>query len=209
MFLGHWDTFTFLLVAWTNRERQVELEVMPEREKTYRSVYITVPPNLVRQERPTFLWAIIQKYMSLTQCFCTPCLPCPITTIGDIDIIAAMGDSLTAATGATSTAFMDLFMDNRGLSWCIGGQWTYRNSSTLPNILKEFNPNLFGYSVADSYPFHLASQFNVAEIGSVSADMVYMARTLIRRIRNDPRVDFKRHWKMVTISIGEFMFYKE
>lgn len=128
--------------------------------------------------------------------------PFPLIT-GDIDIIAAMGDSLTAATGATSTAFMDLFIDNRGLSWCIGGQWSYRNSTTLPNILKEFNPNLFGYSVSDSYPFHLGSQFNVAEIGGVSADMVFMARTLINRIRSDPRVDFKRHWKMLTISIGE------
>lgn len=113
-----------------------------------------------------------------------------------------MGDSLIAATGATSSAFMDLFIDNRGLSWCIGGQWTYRNSTTLPNILKEFNPNLFGYSVGDSYPFHLASQFNLAEIGGVSSDMPFMARTLIRRIRSDPRVNFKRHWKMLTIAIG-------
>lgn len=113
-----------------------------------------------------------------------------------------MGDSLTAATGATSAAFMDLFIDNRGLSWCIGGQWTYRNSTTLPNILKEFNPNLFGYSVGDSYPFHLASQFNVAEIGGVSADMPYMTRTLIRRIKSDRRVDFAKHWKMLTITIG-------
>lgn len=124
-------------------------------------------------------------------------------SIGDIDIIAALGDSLTAATGAASTAFMDLFIDNRGLSWCIGGQWTFRNSTTLPNILKEFNPKLFGYSVGDSYPFHLASQFNVAEIGGVSADLVFMARTLIHRIKSDPRVDFRRHWKMLTVSMGK------
>lgn len=37
--------------------------------------------------------------------------------IGDIDVIAAIGDSLTAASGATSTRFQDLFMENRGLSW--------------------------------------------------------------------------------------------
>ncbi|XP_055693017.1 phospholipase B1, membrane-associated-like [Lutzomyia longipalpis] len=121
---------------------------------------------------------------------------------GDIDIIAAMGDSLTAATGATSTSFMDLFMENRGLAWCIGGQWDWHNSTTLPNILRAFNPKLFGYSIGDSYPFHRASQFNVAEIGAVSADLPYMARTLIRRIKSDRRVNFKKHWKMLTISMG-------
>uniref|UniRef100_A0A1B0CG62 Putative phospholipase b1 membrane-associated n=1 Tax=Lutzomyia longipalpis TaxID=7200 RepID=A0A1B0CG62_LUTLO len=120
----------------------------------------------------------------------------------DIDIIAAMGDSLTAATGATSTSFMDLFMENRGLAWCIGGQWDWHNSTTLPNILRAFNPKLFGYSIGDSYPFHRASQFNVAEIGAVSADLPYMARTLIRRIKSDRRVNFKKHWKMLTISMG-------
>lgn len=36
---------------------------------------------------------------------------------GDIDVIAAIGDSLTAASGATSTRVQDLFMENRGLSW--------------------------------------------------------------------------------------------
>lgn len=57
-------------------------------------------------------------------------------------MIAAMGDSLTAANGATSTKFLDLTMENRGLSWCIGGQWDWRNSTTLPNILKVYNPKV-------------------------------------------------------------------
>lgn len=61
---------------------------------------------------------------------------------GDIKVIAAMGDSLTAANGATSTRFLDLTMENRGLSWCIGGQWDWRNSTTLANILKVYNPKV-------------------------------------------------------------------
>ncbi|XP_053684874.1 phospholipase B1, membrane-associated-like [Sabethes cyaneus] len=121
---------------------------------------------------------------------------------GDISVIAAMGDSLTAASGAASDSMVGLYMENRGLAWCIGGQWNWRNVTTLPNILKEFNPKLVGYSLGDAYPFHRETQFNMAEIGAVSYDMPFMARSLVKRIRSDPRVDFKRDWKLVTISIG-------
>uniref|UniRef100_A0A182TIB6 Lipase domain-containing protein n=1 Tax=Anopheles melas TaxID=34690 RepID=A0A182TIB6_9DIPT len=61
---------------------------------------------------------------------------------GDINVIAAMGDSLTAATGAAASGFIDLYQENRGLAWSIGGQWDWRNVTTLPNILKVFNPKV-------------------------------------------------------------------
>ncbi|XP_053670197.1 phospholipase B1, membrane-associated-like [Anopheles nili] len=121
---------------------------------------------------------------------------------GDINVIAAMGDSLTAATGAAASGFVDLYQENRGLAWSIGGQWDWRNVTTLPNILKVFNPQLVGYSYGDAYPFHRDSQFNMAEIGAVSYDIPYMARAMVQRIRRDPRVDWKRDWKLVTIAIG-------
>ncbi|XP_050093192.1 phospholipase B1, membrane-associated-like [Anopheles aquasalis] len=121
---------------------------------------------------------------------------------GDIRVIAAMGDSLTAASGASATQFTDLYQENRGLAWSIGGQWDWRNVTTLPNILKVFNPQLVGYSYGDSMPFHWETQFNMAEIGAVSYDIPHMARAMVQRIRRDRRVDWKRDWKMVTIAIG-------
>lgn len=93
-------------------------------------------------------------------------------------------------------------MENRGLAWSIGGQWTWRNATTLPNILKEFNAGLVGYSRNDAYPFHADSQLNMAEIGAVSADLPYMTKALVERIRRDRRVDFKRDWKLVTVCMG-------
>lgn len=117
-------------------------------------------------------------------------------------MIAALGDSLTAASGASSIRVSDLFIENRGLSWSIGGQWDWRNATTLPNILKEFNPNLVGYSKQDSWTYHRESQFNMAEIGASSADMPYMAKTLVQRIKHDRRISLKNSWKMVTIAIG-------
>jgi hypothetical protein len=39
---------------------------------------------------------------------------------GDIDIIGAMGDSLTAGTGSAAANLFELTIDNRGMSWSAG-----------------------------------------------------------------------------------------
>ena len=64
---------------------------------------------------------------------------------GDIDVIAAMGDSLTVGVGMTSTNILDLLTENRGLVAYIGGQENWRKYLTLPNILKVYfitNPRI-------------------------------------------------------------------
>lgn len=106
---------------------------------------------------------------------------------GDIDIIAAVGDSLTSATAANSMGLWEVLVENRGLSWCIGGQGDWRSHLTLPNIIKEFNPNLFGYSLSDSYNVHQSAQFNVAENIATTSDMPYNTRTLMDRMKLDTR----------------------
>lgn len=67
---------------------------------------------------------------------------------------------------------------------------------TLPNILKVFNPNLIGYSLRDSLSIERASQFNVAEGGAVSFQTPYMSKILVKRIKNDPRINIKKDWKV-------------
>lgn len=121
---------------------------------------------------------------------------------GDIDIIAAMGDSLTSATGANSRNILEALIENRGLSWSIGGQGNWRTTLTLPNIMKEFNPKLFGYSLSDAYVIHKPAQFNVAENIATASDMPFNARTLLNRMKEDNRVRWKEHWKLVTLMIG-------
>ncbi|XP_039428997.1 phospholipase B1, membrane-associated-like [Culex pipiens pallens] len=121
---------------------------------------------------------------------------------GDIDIISAVGDSLTSATAANSVALWELLIENRGLAWCIGGQGTWRTHLTLPNILKEFNPKLFGYSLFDSYNVHHSAQFNVAENIATTTDMPYNAAKLVARMKLDPRVQWNKHWKLLTFMIG-------
>lgn len=78
---------------------------------------------------------------------------------GDIDIIAAMGDSLTAGNGALATNILQVLIENKGVSWSIGGQGSWHKYLTLPNIIKVFNPNLYGYSLSDGYSTGKESRF--------------------------------------------------
>lgn len=78
---------------------------------------------------------------------------------GDIDIIGAMGDSITAGNGALATNILQVFIENKGVSSTIGGQSTWHKFLTLPNILKVFNPDLYGYSLSDGYSVDKISRF--------------------------------------------------
>lgn len=53
---------------------------------------------------------------------------------GDIDVVAAIGDSLTAGNGAMATNILQVFIENKGVSWSIGGQGNWRKFLTV-NIL--------------------------------------------------------------------------
>uniref|UniRef100_A0A1B6GTS3 Phospholipase B1, membrane-associated n=1 Tax=Cuerna arida TaxID=1464854 RepID=A0A1B6GTS3_9HEMI len=121
---------------------------------------------------------------------------------GDIDVVGALGDSLTAGNGAAASSLVHVYTENRGISWSIGGQGTWREFLTLPNMLKEFNPQLVGYSLKDSLSHHRASQFNTGEAGAMSNDLPYMAGQLVKRIRSDPRVDLQNDWKLITLMMG-------
>ena len=57
-----------------------------------------------------------------------------------------MGDSLTAAFGAGAGSIFSVFTEYRGMSWSIGGDNTVAKTFTLPNILKNYNPNVKGKS---------------------------------------------------------------
>lgn len=85
-----------------------------------------------------------------------------------------------------------------------GGEKTWRQYLTIPNILKEFNPDLIGYSLNTSQTIEWSSQFNVAEGGAVSKDIPYMSSVLIKRIKTDRRIDLEKDWKVNTRSKKDF-----
>ncbi|CAB3361943.1 Hypothetical predicted protein [Cloeon dipterum] len=121
---------------------------------------------------------------------------------GDIDVIAALGDSLTAGFGASASTQLQVPIENRGLVWSIGGDGSWRSVLTLPNILRQFNPELVGFSTGDGPAHAYSAGFNVAEGGATSDDLAFMAKVLVKRIKSHPKVNFQEDWKLVTLLIG-------
>lgn len=83
-----------------------------------------------------------------------------------------------------------------------GGQGTWREFLTLPNILKEFNPNLTGYSTGTGEFLSPHSQLNVAFPVSADADALKEAKVLVNRMKKDKRINIKEDWKMITLFFG-------
>lgn len=121
---------------------------------------------------------------------------------GDIDIIAAIGDSLSAGSGSISIGLHSLLNENRGITFSGGGRSDWRKYLTVPNILREFNSNLYGYSSEDGLTIDRSSKFNVAEPITMFQDMLFQTKVLFKRLQRDPKVNMTSHWKMITIFIG-------
>ncbi|RNA03249.1 phospholipase membrane-associated-like, partial [Brachionus plicatilis] len=121
----------------------------------------------------------------------------------DIEIISAIGDSLTAANGAKATTILGLIEECRGVSWSMGSENPDLSQSiTLPNILKKFNPNLYGASTGSGPYTSDKAGFNMAKPGETSHDMMTQAIDLVAKMKASPQINFNEGWKLVTIFVG-------
>ncbi|NXP58094.1 PLB1 Phospholipase, partial [Chloropsis cyanopogon] len=122
----------------------------------------------------------------------------------DIRVIAALGDSLTAANGAGSRPHdvLDVLTQYRGLSWSIGGNENISTVTTLPNILREFNPSLVGYSIGTGTQNTNNASLNQAVAGACAEHVPEQVRKLVDRMKNDTSIDFQNDWKLITLFIG-------
>ncbi|XP_049869755.1 phospholipase B1, membrane-associated-like isoform X2 [Pectinophora gossypiella] len=121
---------------------------------------------------------------------------------GDIDVVAAIGDSLVAGSGALEEFALGAFVEYRGVSWCAGGDGTWREFLTLPNILKEFNPNLKGFSTGTGEWLTRNARLNVAFPVASDQDAFKQAKILVARMRSSSDIDIAQDWKMITVFIG-------
>ncbi|XP_071961855.1 phospholipase B1, membrane-associated-like [Antedon mediterranea] len=113
-------------------------------------------------------------------------------TPGDIQVVAALGDSITTGVGIDASY---ITVDTSGHAFSIGGSDSLTKMTTLPSILKMYNGNLYGYSNG-------SRDLNVAFIGAESQDMLTQADTLISRMQSDSNIDMERDWKMITLYVG-------
>ncbi|KAK3108324.1 hypothetical protein FSP39_005629, partial [Pinctada imbricata] len=121
---------------------------------------------------------------------------------GDIRIVAALGDSLTAGNGILATNIIGDFIEYRGHSWSIGGDGDLNTVITLPNILKKFGQYLWGYSLGTGGVSSNNARLNLAEPGHVSSNMPQQADNLIKKLKTDQHVRYQDDWKVITVFIG-------
>lgn len=87
----------------------------------------------------------------------------------------------------------------RGLSWSVGGDGVLETHTTLPNILKKFNPNILGFSTGTQEE---KAGLNVALEEARARDMPAQARDLVGRMKNSPEINLEKDWKLITLFIG-------
>ncbi|KAG8230956.1 hypothetical protein J437_LFUL010843 [Ladona fulva] len=122
---------------------------------------------------------------------------------GDIDVIAAMGDSLTSANLARERTVLGLPIQDRGVSFTGGGEGTWHNITTLPNIIKLFNPKLNGYALGRGDFASYGAQLNVAISAAYDDDLFTQVKLFMKKMYQNPQIDYKNDWKLLSIMIGD------
>jgi phospholipase B1, membrane-associated len=122
----------------------------------------------------------------------------------DIKVIGAMGDSLTAAMGAKAKTVIGLLTEYRGVSWSMGGDRTFNEQATLPNILRMFSPYLIGFNTGQNLVTSgkQGIGLNAAVSGQEANHALDQARILIQRMKENTKIDFKNDWKLITVFVG-------
>ncbi|XP_078473171.1 phospholipase B1, membrane-associated-like [Lampetra planeri] len=126
----------------------------------------------------------------------------------DINVVAALGDSLTAGFGMQGTGVLTLMKEHRERAFSIGGWETFETAITLPNIVRAVGaaalvgPSQNSTKWRENPIDRDAAGFNVAVTGSTAQDLLPQAMLLTDLLRNDTRVDFQNDWKLLTLFIG-------
>ncbi|XP_058472096.1 phospholipase B1, membrane-associated [Solea solea] len=201
---------------WTNMLQPMtgQTEVMdkgvltipcPTEDKPFLRTQIN-SPNDGENNKPSTASAVMGTEMPCTDRSPSPTTPASVHELrpGDIKVVAALGDSLTAANGVGAKADNLLLVINeyRGLSWSIGGDKNITSVTTLPNILREFNPSLTGFSRGIGNQNNPRAFLNQAVAGATSGDTVRQVRVLVDKMKKDLRIDFHNDWKVITVFIG-------
>ena len=76
--------------------------------------------------------------------------------------------------------------------------------TTLPNIMKEFNPGLMGCS--EDLSNSLEESLNVGKVQATTINITAQTNLLSERICNNPDINYENDWKVVTVLWGITIF---
>lgn len=89
-----------------------------------------------------------------------------------------------------------------------GGDGTLSYITTVPNILRHFNPNLHGFAEGTSHPddrtqalMTNVSSFVMASHGAGPQELLQQAIRIVDTMRSSSLVDFENDWKMIIMYI--------
>merc|ERR1739838_28921 len=128
---------------------------------------------------------------------------------GDIGIIAAIGDSDTAAFGSRATNLLGMTSEERDISFVSGTAADWQTQTSLANMLLRYNPNLIGGSSGSNsviFPGGDASKgLNLAISGAWAggpgqASAPGQADILVTEIQKVS--GWEDTWKLITIQLG-------
>ncbi|KAI8852901.1 hypothetical protein BC829DRAFT_384057 [Chytridium lagenaria] len=137
--------------------------------------------------------------------------------IDEINVVASLGDSITAAFGAKGLTRPGEIVEkqntdeNRGLSFLMGGDAGY---STVANYVRYFNPYAYGASFGDHlaefcygilclpYSHWQSDNLNGAQSGSLVSNIGRQLDYVIHRMNTAPEIDFENDFKILNIFIG-------
>ena len=106
--------------------------------------------------------------------------------------------------GANAWTVLGLMLEYRSRSWSIGGRDYLEKVVTLPNILKKFNPKVYGFSTHSTF-FPTTKEgkgFNSAVSGQEANHLPEQAARLVDRMRASKNINWQNDWKMITLFIG-------
>ena len=106
---------------------------------------------------------------------------------------------MMVGAAALANTTVGIFQNYPEVSFAMGGAGDWRSFTTVPNLLRQFNPGLRGASTGT---FTL-SGLNLASREATSRDLEEQARDLVRRLETlSGSISMNNHWKLVTIAAG-------
>jgi len=138
---------------------------------------------------------------------CTPYTPAGAATSvhalspGQVEVVAAIGDSLSAANGAKAKSILGLLDECRGVSWAIGGETDLASTVSFATILRKHSPNVYGFSTGTGNVNSSVAMLNIAQPGDTSFEMPGQARLLVSRLQSTV-ANYATKWKVLNFFIG-------
>ena len=109
----------------------------------------------------------------------------------DVDLVASVGDSITAGAGALASNILEVNDENRGSTYFTGNDGDWDTCPSVYNFIKNYNPWVTGGATGRTrivmFPFKKKEMgkkgLNLSVSGAVTEDVPGMMKRLVKMVR--------------------------